>query len=203
MSLSQFQRLRRFVIAALIAAAFCALLFVHSVWDSETNAIHDLVEAVGLGFIVIGIIGRMWCTLYIGGRKAAEIVDLGPYSITRNPLYVFSSVAALGVGAQTGSVILAAVFFLGCVAAFQFVIRREEEHLTDAFGAPFVAYTQRVPRFWPKWSLYRDQAFLNVDTGRLYQTFRDGTVFFVAKPAFELVEQLQSMDLLPVVLRLY
>lgn len=166
MTLSRYQLLRRFAIAALLGAAFLALLFVHSVWDSETHAIHDLVEAVGLGFIVIGIIGRMWCTLYIGGRKAAEFVDLGPYSISRNPLYVFSSIAAGGVGEQTGSIVLAGVFLIGCVVTFQLVIRREERHLTDALGTPYVEYTKRVPRLWPKFGLYRDQPNLNANTGR-------------------------------------
>jgi len=54
------------------------------------SQMHEGVEAVGLAAIVFAIVGRAWCSLYIGGRKKAEIVSRGPYSITRNPLYVFS-----------------------------------------------------------------------------------------------------------------
>lgn len=200
MTLSEFQRLRRLVLSAIILAAFVSLVFVGSAWDGE---IHEMVEAVGLGLIVAGIIGRLWCTLYIGGRKSSEIVDIGPYSLSRNPLYVFSSIAACGVGAQTGSVLLAVLFALGCAGAFQFVIRREEAFLARSFGAPYGDYLARVPRFWPDFANFRDAPTLVVATNRVYRTFNDGLVFFVAVPAFELVEYLQTTGVIHVALHLY
>lgn len=200
LTLVRFQFLRRVLLGILIFLAFVFLLFVRSGGSQEG---HDLVEAFGLGLIVIGIVGRMWCTLYIGGRKSAEIVEFGPYSITRNPLYVFSSVAAAGVGAQTGSLIVTASFFIACAGVFHFVIRREERFLEEAFGDIYRAYCSRVPRFWPSPRLYRDQATLTVSTSRVYSTFGDGLIFFVAKPAFEIVEHFQNVGAIPVLLRLY
>ncbi|ERU26646.1 putative nickel-cobalt-cadmium resistance protein nccn [Brucella neotomae 5K33] len=38
---------------------------------------------------------------------------------------------------------------------------------------------------------------------RIYRTFTDGLVFFVAYPFFEFVEYLQNSHILPVLLRLY
>lgn len=200
MSLTRYQYVRRLVLGAIIVVAFVALLFVGSSGSQER---HDLVEAVGLGFIVVGIVGRMWCTLYIGSRKSSEIVDTGPYSVTRNPLYVFSSIAAAGVGAQTGSVVLSLLFMLGCVGAFLVVIRREERYLAEHFGATYRSYLERVPRFVPRPSLYRDEGTLTISTSRLYTTFGDGLVFFIAKPAFEFVEYLQATGAIPVLLHLY
>lgn len=200
MTLSRFQHLRRVAMFVLIVVAFVALLVVRS---AGSQATHDLIEAIGLGLIVAGILGRLWCTLYIGGRKASEIVDVGPYSVTRNPLYLFSSIAAAGVGAQAGSVVLAGVFFLGCALAFHVVIRREEGYLAETFGEPYRAYMQRVPRFWPSVRLFRDQKALTVATDRIYRTFTDGLVFFVAKPAFEFVEHLQNEGVLVTLLRIY
>ncbi|WP_102961020.1 methyltransferase family protein [Mangrovicella endophytica] len=200
MALHRYQRLRRFVLAAVLAAALLILLFVRSSW--EDDLIHELIEAVGLGLIAIAIIGRMWCTLYIGGRKAAEVVDSGPYSITRNPLYVFSSIGAAGLGAQTGSITIAVVAMLGCVAAFQIVIRREERFLRGEFGPAYEAYLARVPRFIPNPALFRDEKELSIRTRRIYSTLADGLVFFVSMPLLEGVEWLQDSGLVPVLLRL-
>ncbi|MFQ0815004.1 isoprenylcysteine carboxyl methyltransferase [Brucella anthropi] len=198
--LGQYQRRRRFAIGAVVALLVMALLFVSA---KATGHFHEYVEAFGLSLIVAAIIGRMWCTLYIGGRKSAEIVQSGPYSVSRNPLYVFSSIGAIGVGAQTGSLIIAVAFGVLCYLAFSIVIRTEEKFLKQNFGKPYEAYCAKVPRFFPSFSLFRDDKELIVRPDRLYRTFTDGLVFFVAYPFFELVEYLQDIHVLPVLLRLY
>lgn len=199
-SLGRFQKMRKVALAILMALVFVLLLFVDSNWQGR---VHEAIEFTGLALIVIGIVGRMWCTLYIGGRKSAEIVASGPYSISRNPLYVFSSVAAAGVGAQTGSATVAVLFLLGCAAAFYVVILREERFLKRNFGSIYRAYLVQVPRFWPRFSRYIDHAELTVSTKRIYATLADGLVFFAAVPIFEFVEHLQRAGDLPVVLTLY
>src|SRR5713226_3679090 len=102
-ALGDYQHMRRMVLAVLIVVLFATLLFGQSVFPPHTP-VHETLEMVGVLLIFLGIVGRLWATLYIGGRKSAEVVTGGPYSITRNPLYVFSTVAAAGVGAQIGSI---------------------------------------------------------------------------------------------------
>jgi protein-S-isoprenylcysteine O-methyltransferase Ste14 len=199
-ALHRFQRMRRILLAVLLAVVVAGLCLVQASWSQGT---HDLIESVGLSVIVVGILGRMWCTLYIGGRKSAEVVTSGPYSVCRNPLYFFSSVAAAGVGAQTGSILLSIVFFLGCAIAFTIVIRREEAFLSREFGAPYQEYLETVPRFWPNPLLFKDDRELLVRPDRIYTTLGDGAVFFVAKPLMELVEYLQDSGVIPVLLHLY
>ncbi|WP_099865810.1 methyltransferase family protein [Pararhizobium haloflavum] len=199
--LQKFQRLRRLVLASILGAVILALLFVRSRWQSE--AIHETIEILGLACIAAGILGRLWCTLYIGGRKADEIVDGGPYSITRNPLYLFSTLAAAGVGAQTGSLLVTAFFAIGSALAFHVVIAREEQYLAERFGDPYAAYMARVPRFLPRPSLFQTDDVLTVRPARLYRTFADGLVFFLAMPLLETVEYLQDSGVLPVILHLY
>jgi len=198
--LGKYQQRRRLAIGGVVVLLVVALLFVGS---RSTGHFHEYIEAFGLSLIVAAIIGRMWCTLYIGGRKSAEIVRSGPYSVTRNPLYVFSTIGAMGIGAQTGSLIVALGFGILCYVAFSIVIRAEEKFLEQNFGEPYRAYCRDVPRFFPKLSLYNDDATVTVKPDRLYHTFTDGLVFFVAYPFFEFIEYLQGIDVLPVLLRLY
>lgn len=199
-SLSGYQHARRVVLFLMLLAAFCILLFVSSY--PEESEFHEFVEAVGVSLIGIAIIGRLWCTLYIGGRKSEEIVANGPYSIVRNPLYVFSAIGAAGAGAQTGSAIIGLIFGVVTVIAFIVVALREEKHLRDKFGEAYDAYCARVPRMLPNFSLYRDAPTITVTPRTLYTTFFDSLVFFSAMPVFEFVEHLQLEHVLPVLLRL-
>ena len=75
---------------------------------------HELIEMTGIGLVIICIAGRMWSCLYIGSRKNRELVTTGPYSITRNPLYLFSTIGAAGIGLMFGSI--AATLGLGLLA---------------------------------------------------------------------------------------
>lgn len=200
MSLGQFQAVRRAVLGVLIAIAGVGLLFCSSLPDY--HALHEYVESLGLALIAAAIVGRVWCTLYIGGRKAAEIVELGPYSITRNPLYFFSAIGAAGVGAQTGSICVGLAFGIATVVAFHIVILREESYLAEHFGAGYADYCARVPRFWPNFKLFRDAEMLTTPSSRVYSTLFDGLVFIIAAPVFEVIEHLQRSGVLPVMLHL-
>jgi protein-S-isoprenylcysteine O-methyltransferase Ste14 len=198
--LGRFQHVRRMALFGAIVVACAALLFCSSRYGD--GLLHEFLEAFGIGLIGLGIVGRLWCTVYIGGRKSAEIVDRGPYSVTRNPLYVFSAIAATGVGAQTGSIVVALFFGVATAAAFHVVILREERHLGGLFGDVYAAYRARVPRFFPRFALFRDADRVEVRPERLYRTLGDGLVFLLAVPAFEAIELLQQAGWLPILLRL-
>ena len=200
--LSRYQRRRRFVLAALTAIIFLALFFVSSALSTD-ETIHEHIEAFGIGAILVAILGRTWCTLYIGGRKSAEIVKGGPYSMTRNPLYVFSTIGAAGIGAMTGSITVALVFAVLCYAAFHAVILVEEAYLEENFGDAYRQYMREVPRFFPNPRLFRESHMLAVRPQLLYRTFTDGLLFLAAYPFFEAIEYLQDTGALPVLLRLY
>jgi protein-S-isoprenylcysteine O-methyltransferase Ste14 len=200
-ALSQYQSMRRLVLAALVGLLLALLLFGQSIFPPET-VVHEAVEMFGVLLIFLGIVGRLWSTLYIGGRKSAEVVSDGPYSITRNPLYLFSSMAAAGVGAQMGSFVAMFGFGLLCAVAFHFVILREERFLKEAMGAPYLAYLQRVPRFWPQLSLYREGDTGSFRPKLLLNTLLDGLVFLVAMPFFEMIDAAQVSGVLPVLFRL-
>jgi protein-S-isoprenylcysteine O-methyltransferase Ste14 len=173
------------IIAVIAVAALSQTLAGETVF-------HEALEAVGLWLIVICIVGRAWCSLYIGGRKKAEIVDRGPYSLSRNPLYVFSFMGAFGMGAQTGSIVLATVFLLIAVIVFYATVKREEVWLLANFGDVYAAYYERTPRFWPNFRLWRDEDRLEVRPAFFLLTLRDGLAFLIAIPLFEMVETAQQ-----------
>jgi protein-S-isoprenylcysteine O-methyltransferase Ste14 len=195
--LGNYQQMRRLVLAVLVIVLFLALLFGQSTFPPETP-VHESIEMFGVLLIFLGIVGRLWATLYIGGRKSSEVVTGGPYSITRNPLYVFSTVAAAGVGAQIGSFSGIILFALLCAGAFHIVILREEKFLKEALGAPYQAYLDKVPRFFPNLSLYQEGDTGSFKPRLLLTTLLDGLVFLIALPAFELIDGAQLSGMLPV-----
>lgn len=153
---------------------------------------HEAVEAVGLAAIITAIVGRAWCSLYIGGRKKAEIVDRGPYSLSRNPLYIFSFIGAFGIGAQTGQATIAVLFVFVAWVIFHATVRKEEAWLNDRFGAVYAAYVARTPRFWPRFKAWRDEDELTVRPAFFLLTLRDGLAFLVAIPLFEMIDAGQA-----------
>lgn len=193
------QSARKLVLFALGALSIGVLLFGASMWpDTSDNPLHEMIEYGGLGLIVVAIVGRTWCSLYIGGRKKASIVDLGPYSISRNPLYVFSFIGAAGAGAQFGNVTAAFAAALITWIVFSVVVRKEEMFLSEKFGAPYLAYKARVPRFFPNFALWRNVDTLEIRPQLVWRTFVDACVFLAALPLAEGIEMAQTHGLLPV-----
>ena len=178
-----------------------ALAFFTRSVGGET-ALHEGLEAFGLALIAVCIVGRAWCSLYIGGRKKAEIVSRGPYSISRNPLYIFSFFGAFGIGAQSGSLTLAVLFTLASLAVFYLTVRREEAWLGATFGAAYAAYKARTPRFLPNFALWRDEAELSIRPSFFLTTIRDGLVFLLAIPLFEAIDLAQAEGWLKVLAHL-
>lgn len=106
LDLASIQKLRK-VAVSIALLGLIALSVVSQSIGGVDGPWHESVEAIGLAAIVLSIVGRAWCTLYIGGRKKAEIVDRGPYSISRNPLYVFTFARS---ASSAGSRVTPAVF---------------------------------------------------------------------------------------------
>jgi protein-S-isoprenylcysteine O-methyltransferase Ste14 len=190
------QKIRKAVLAGIAIFGALVLTTGHSHWKSGTLA-HEAIEWVGILLMVIAILGRTWCTLYIGGRKVSTLVDAGPYSVTRNPLYVFSVIGAFGAGAQFGSMLMGVIAAVVVYAIFLMVILREERALKLALGVPYRDYLARVPRFFPNFGLWRDEETLVVQPRRVRITFFDGLFFLAAIPIAEGIEGLQNMGLLP------
>ncbi|MBO9507888.1 isoprenylcysteine carboxylmethyltransferase family protein [Thalassospira sp. A3_1] len=160
-------------------------------WQRKTN-IHDVIEATGIIAIMICIVGRGWCALYIGGRKKTELVMTGPYSLCRNPLYLFSIIGAFGAGAESGSIVIAGLFAIVCWIVLREVTLREEAVLKQSFGPRYYRYLITVPRFRPATFRWRDESPLICQPPVFLRTIRDGCWFLIAGPLLEGVKVMQE-----------
>ena len=197
-TLSRVQLVRKAALLAAVAASVAFLIFGESSWPGD-GVIHETVEWVGIFLIVFCIVGRTWSSIYIAGRKIRTLVTDGPYSISRNPLYVFSIIGAAGAGAQLGSAVLALAAGFVAWLVFYLVVRKEERALTAQLGLPYRQYLATVPRFLPKWSLWRDAENVEVRPHLIARTFLDACVFLLSIPLAEGFEYLHEAGLLPVI----
>jgi protein-S-isoprenylcysteine O-methyltransferase Ste14 len=195
------QRARKAVILLAIALAGAALLVATSRWP-EGGLVHECIEWAGIILIGIGVAGRTWCSLYIGGRKNFELIQDGPYSLVRNPLYVFSIISAAGAGAQMGSVVAAVIYGVVTWAIFLWMAKVEEAAMRKNFGDAYRDYAAKVPRLWPRLSGYHSRASLEVYPRKVIITFFDASLFWVAVPLMEAFDYMHAAGWLPTLLRL-
>jgi len=195
------QRARKAVVLAAIALAGAALLVVTSRWP-EGSFIHETIEWAGIVLIGLCVAGRTWCSLYIGGRKNFELVQDGPYSLVRNPLYVFSIMGATGAGAQMGSIVAALAYGLVTWAIFLWMARVEELSMRKNFDEAYQAYAAKVPRLWPRLSGYHSRRSLEVYPHKVVVTFFDACLFWIAVPVMEGFDYLHAAAFLPALVRL-
>ncbi|WP_322995091.1 isoprenylcysteine carboxylmethyltransferase family protein [Castellaniella sp.] len=188
--LARAQVRRRHALGWLAAMAMCSLLWIDSAWP-EASIQNQGLEWLGLALIFLAVLGRAACMLYVGGRKGSDLVADGPYSISRNPLYVFSMLAVLGIGLQTGSLTIGLGFTAVAYLIFRWIVREEEILLSLAFGKDFDAYCKTVPRFFPRFSLWQSPQRVIVDLPGIWRTVRDALPYFLAVPVFELIEAAQ------------
>lgn len=185
-----------------VAILFAATLLVtQSMWGTD-GLFPQALRWAGYFLIIVCVLGRTWSAAYIGGHKARIIVDLGPYSVTRNPLYVFSFVGAVGIGLSTGMIVPALVIGAIYVVYYRMIVAREEEHLMARHGQIYRDYVARVPRWIPDTRLWREAQEPMGYPRNVYLAARDASAFFLSWPMFAFIGWLQNLEVLPVLLRL-
>ena len=105
--------------------------------------------AVGLASIVVGIATAAWAVRSAGNanleRPTALVTD-GPYTYSRNPMYVAWTVLYAGV-ALLSNAAWPLVLLPPVAVASHLGVRREERELERAFGVEYREYRRDVPRY--------------------------------------------------------
>lgn len=187
---SQFERWR--IRATFLVAPLWAAILLATQAEGFETYIYELIELSGFFLIFVAVLGRLWCTLYIGGRKDAVLCQSGPYSMCRNPLYLFSFIGVIGVclAAQNPmlTLITAAIF----LAYYLIVIRKEEERLESIFGAAFTDYRRRVPSFLPRLRGLESEEMVEVKVRVFTRALGDVMWFLMAIIFIEVIEDLRT-----------
>jgi protein-S-isoprenylcysteine O-methyltransferase Ste14 len=130
-----------------------ALLLVPARWfpaSLSTSSVWPGVPVVLLGEAI-----RFWAVHHIGAisrtrtDRLGPLVDTGPFSLVRNPLYVGNILLWAGFAVSSRLLVLAPLIVAMLALEYHAIVRWEERLLTSRMGEPYESYTRRVPRWLP------------------------------------------------------
>jgi protein-S-isoprenylcysteine O-methyltransferase Ste14 len=154
---------RRATIGLAILAPFVVAAVFSRPWLDSSSLEALACTTVGWLLFLAGGVFRLWATLHIGGRKGRVVVDDGPYSLSRNPLYLGIFLMTLSVAAFLQSVALALGLVLAACSYLQVTVQSEERRLSAKLGHEYRDYCRRVSRFWPRPATFQMPEVLPVD----------------------------------------
>ena len=158
------------------AAIGFLLLFSHYSWKPDIY-VNLFVDFVAFVLILICTFGRLWALAYISGHKTKDLIEQGPYSLVRNPLYLFSLIGAVGVGLVSKNILVCALIIVMFVIYYPFVIRAEEKHLREIHGDTFAEYTRKTPMFIPNFSGFHEKQYYPINA-RLFRRAFISVIWF-------------------------
>lgn len=115
------------------AITVLAVVFARPTWPSWR---------AGVIVAIVGEAVRVWAAGHL--EKGREVTRSGPYQWVQHPLYVGSSVIAIGVAIACRSAVVAAMIFVYMAATLTAAIRSEEAFLRRQFGETYERYRRSL-----------------------------------------------------------
>lgn len=120
-------------------------------WRHVLHASQWIGVAVGVaGLALIGLTLALFAshrTRPEPWEPATNLIEVGPYRLSRNPMYLGMAVTSAGIAIFFESVVAMVLLGLVVVIIDRWVIAREEAYLARQFGDEFEAYRKRVRRW--------------------------------------------------------
>ena len=187
---------RIFFIVVILLAILCKPMIPYkSFW-------YQLLLSGGFAMTVAGVMGRVYCSLFIGGRKNERVVQEGPFSVVRNPLYLCSLLAITGCAMQTGMISFVLLVVVAFALYYPRVVAKEEAFLAHRFGVEYEDYKRKVPRWEVDFSLWHAPEIVDIKLAFIWKTILDSSLFFITGPAISLVIFLHNKKMLMVLMHL-
>lgn len=143
----------------LLIAILAQLPLVASGWPLRPAAMEIVAGAV---LVVAGVTLNLWSASLFERDEVGicpfsavgALVTDGPFGLSRNPMYVGMVAIALGLDVATGVLANVWVSVAFAIWLHHAYVLPEERFLRERFGAGYVEYSGRVPR----WLLIRSRA---------------------------------------------
>jgi protein-S-isoprenylcysteine O-methyltransferase Ste14 len=190
-SKSPVERYRKLFAWTLFAIIIATVIF--SPPPVERNHLSEFVEILCYLLVAVATMGRLWCGIYVFGRKSDELCLDGPYSICRNPLYLFSFIGGMGVVMASNHILLMIVFVaISCFYYFM-VVKSEEKRLLRLFGHEYEIYCSKVMRFRPNFRNHWSREKLEVNPKLIFHAMVKNMWFFWLLFTLEIIETLKRI----------
>lgn len=178
---------RRILTLQAMTVFFLPLIFLTRQGFPLPEFVLDIVESVGILFIIAGVLGRLWSILYIGGRKNDEIITGGPYSLCRHPLYLFSTMSVFGVGLMFGSLTLVLLMTGITLIVLNDIAKKEELFLRSKFGESYDEYSKHTSRILPSISQFKTAEKITINVNVLRRNVVDALAFLALIPLVKMI----------------
>lgn len=106
----------------------------------------------GATVVLLGLGIRGWAAGIL--EKDRELAVSGPYSFTRNPLYLGSFAIGIGAVVAGGQPWFGLIFVAFFATLYRGAMVRESERLAERFGSTYRHYRDTVPMFFPRGTRY-------------------------------------------------
>lgn len=139
---------------ALYAGAFVLGLILEFFWRTTVLGAALRVGFGGALFVIGSVIMLYGVAAFRSAgtnvevyRPATSLVVMGPYRLSRNPIYVGMTMAYMGAAILVDSLWALALVLPVILLVHYGVVLREERYLAAKFGAAYREYTRKVRRW--------------------------------------------------------
>lgn len=160
----------------------------------------EIVQLLGLVLMTCAALGRIWCSTFIAGFKDTVLVESGPYSALRHPLYSLSMIGMLGTGLATRSIALTVSIVAVLAVTHALAARSEERLLRSLHGAAYDRYAACTPAFVPRLARYSVPESLEVRPRVFWKAFLDAGTLLGVYVLIRAADALQATGITPTLL---